>query len=233
VRSRAASAARPTIGVVDYGAGNLVSIGQALEVSGAEVRLVSRPRAAAGIDGLIVPGVGASGPAMATLERTGLAGAIRAAISDGVPYLGICLGLQLLFERSEEDGAEGFGVLPGEVRLIRDAPRLPHIGWNAVVRLREHPLFEGIPRDAPFYFVHSYAGEPRDSDVALATTEHGDTFTSAAAVDRLAGVQFHPERSAEDGLRLMANFVGLVREPERWPMRSGSAVPVTAGKAEG
>ncbi|HEV8516345.1 MAG TPA: imidazole glycerol phosphate synthase subunit HisH [Candidatus Limnocylindrales bacterium] len=207
---------RPRLALVDYGAGNLVSVGRALEVAGAEIRAVSRGPDVDGFDGIVVPGVGASAPAMAVLRRTGLEPALREAVASGVPYLGICLGLQLVFERSDEDGAELLGLVPGVVRLLADAPRLPHIGWNAVERLREHPLFEGVKPDAPFYFVHSYAGEPRATEAALATTEHGSRFTSAVSVGRLVGVQFHPERSAEDGLRLLENYVGLVREPDRW-----------------
>ncbi len=200
------------IAVVDYGAGNLVSIEQALTTVGAEVTIIDGPGGIAGADGLVVPGVGAAAPAMAQLRDQGLVEPIRAWIAAGRPYLGICLGLQLLFESSDEDGAEALGVLAGRARRLANAPTLPHIGWNQAVQTREHPLFAGIEQAADFYFVHSYAGElaPSAAAAVLATTDHGDRFASAVAIGSLAGVQFHPERSGIDGLRLLANFVGLV-----------------------
>ena len=201
------------IAVVDYGAGNLVSIEQALTSVGATVTVARDGEALHDIDALVVPGVGAAAPAMARLERRGLAGPIRAWIAADRPFLGICLGLQLLFDGSDEDGATTLGVLPGRTSRLVDAPTLPHIGWNQVVRVREHPLFDGIADGADQYFVHSYAGVPApEADGAvLAWTEHGRPFVSAVARRRLLGVQFHPERSGTDGLRLLENFVGLVR----------------------
>ena len=124
--------------------------------------------------------------------------------------LGVCLGLQLLFEGSDEDGADTLGVLAGRTVRLEDAPTLPHIGWNQVDRGRPHPLFAGIDDGADFYFVHSYVGVPTDDAVIAATTEHGRPFVSAVARGQLLGVQFHPERSGDDGLRLLANFTGLV-----------------------
>jgi imidazole glycerol phosphate synthase glutamine amidotransferase subunit len=201
------------IAVVDYGAGNLVSIEQALSAAGAEVVLARRADSFADADALVVPGVGAAGPAMARLRRRGLDAPIRAWIAAGRPFLGICLGLQLLFEGSDEDGAVTLGVLPGRTVRLPDAPRLPHIGWNQVERRRAHPLFAGIDEAADFYFVHSYAAAPGPAadEVILAETAHGGRFVSAIARGSLAGVQFHPERSGRDGLRLLANFVGLAR----------------------
>jgi imidazole glycerol phosphate synthase glutamine amidotransferase subunit len=201
------------IAVVDYGAGNLVSIEQALSAAGAEVVLARRPDALADADGVVVPGVGAAGPAMARLRRRGLEAPIRAWIGAGRPFLGICLGLQLLFEGSDEDGAVTLGALPGRTALLAGAPRLPHIGWNQVECRRAHPLFAGIGQGADFYFVHSYAAVPAPGSdgLILAETAHGGRFVSAVAVGTLAGVQFHPERSGRDGLRLLANFVGLAR----------------------
>ena len=198
------------IAVVDYGAGNLVSIEQALTQVGAEVVIAHEPDAFVGADGLVVPGVGAAAPAMERLHAAGHVAPILDWIAADRPFLGICLGLQLLFEGSDEDGAVTLGVLRGRsVRLV-DAPTLPHIGWNQVERRTEHPLFEGIDDRADAYFVHSYVGAPLDDAVVLATTEHGSRFVSAVARGRLAGVQFHPERSGADGLRLLANFRSLV-----------------------
>ena len=198
------------IAVVDYGAGNLVSIEQALTQVGAEVVIARDPGGLDGADGLIVPGVGAAAPAMERLRDAGLVEPILDWIAADRPFLGICLGLQLLFEGSDEDGATTLGVLRGRSVRLQDAPTLPHIGWNQVERRGDHPLFDGIEDGADAYFVHSYVGAPLDGDVVLATTDHGSRFVSAVARGRLAGVQFHPERSGDDGLRLLANFRSIV-----------------------
>lgn len=200
----------PRIAVVDHGAGNLVSIEQAFTRVGASVTVARDAEALRGADALVVPGVGAALPAMERLARAGLIDPIRAWIAAGRPFLGVCLGLQLLFEGSDEDGAETLGVLAGRTVRLEDAPTLPHIGWNQVVRTSPHPLFDGIDDGADFYFVHSYVGAPTDDAVIAATTEHGRPFVSAVARGPLLGVQFHPERSGDDGLRLLANFTGLV-----------------------
>jgi imidazole glycerol phosphate synthase glutamine amidotransferase subunit len=204
----------PRFAVVDYGAGNLVSVEEALVRAGATVAIVRTPRELAGADALVVPGVGAAGPAMDRLREQDLVPAILDWIGADRPFLGICLGLQLLFEGSDEDGAETFGVIAGRTGRLADAPTLPHIGWNQVERTREHPVFDGIAPGADAYFVHSYAGVPSGPDaeaVILARTTHGAPFVSAVARGNLVGVQFHPERSGSDGLRLLANVVGLVR----------------------
>ncbi len=204
---------RPRVAVVDYGAGNLVSIEQALTSVGAEVALIRDGEAIRGADALVVPGVGAAEPAMARLGSRGLTEPIRAWLAADRPFLGICLGLQLLFDGSDEDGATTLGVIPGRTVRLEDAPTLPHIGWNQVEQTRSHALFDGIDDGTDFYFVHSYAGVPdaAPDDLVLATTEHGTRFTSAVARGSMLGVQFHPERSGPDGLRLLANFVDLVR----------------------
>jgi imidazole glycerol phosphate synthase glutamine amidotransferase subunit len=207
--------AKPVIAVVDYGAGNMVSIEQALSAVGAEVRIADEAADLAGVVAVVVPGVGAAGPAMERLERQGLTGPISAWLAADRPFMGICLGLQLLFDGSDEDGAITLGALPGRTARLTDAPTLPHIGWNQVERMRAHPVFDGIDDGADFYFVHSYAGEPTDAsgrgDLVLARTTHGQPFVSAVGRGALVGVQFHPERSGPDGLRFLANFVGLVR----------------------
>ena len=198
--------------MVDYGAGNMVSIEQALTAVGADVRIADTPADLGGIDALVVPGVGAAKPAMARLRGQGLVDPIQAWIASDRPFLGICLGLQLLFEGSDEDGAVTLGALPGRTRRLRDAPTLPHIGWNQVTRTYPHAAFDGIEDGADFYFVHSYAGDlPEGHCDVVAHTTHGSTFVSAVSRGNLVGVQFHPERSGVDGLRLLGNFVGLVR----------------------
>jgi imidazole glycerol phosphate synthase glutamine amidotransferase subunit len=201
---------RPLVVVVDYGAGNLVSIDQALRAAGADVRLATSGDQIDGAELLVVPGVGAAAPAMERLREGGFIAPIIDWVGADRPFLGICLGLQLLFEGSDEDNAETLGILPGRTVRLEDAPTLPHIGWNQVVRRREHPAFAGIAPDADFYFVHSYVGVPAagaPADAVLAETAHGSTFVSAVARGNLIGVQFHPERSGSDGLRLIANVV--------------------------
>jgi glutamine amidotransferase len=213
-----------SVALIDYGAGNLVSIGQALELLGADVRLCRRPDELAGANAVVVPGVGASGPAMARLRRQGLDRAIPAAVAAGAWYLGICLGLQLLFERSEEDGAQMLGLMAGNVAPIPNAPRRPHIGWNGLEPVGEHPLLAGIARGTPAYFVHSYVAVPEDQGSVVAETVHGGRFASAVAQDRLLGVQFHPERSGADGLRILTNALALIEG-------QASAAPATPAVA--
>jgi imidazole glycerol phosphate synthase glutamine amidotransferase subunit len=198
--------------VVDYGAGNLVSIEQALVTAGATVRRALSGGEIGSPDLLIVPGVGAAAPAMDRLREGGLIDPIRDWVAADRPFLGICLGLQLLYEGSDEDGAATLGILSGRTVRLDGAPTLPHIGWNQVERRYEHPAFDGIAPGADFYFVHSYVGSPAGPDAAsitLAETEHGSRFVSAVARGRLLGVQFHPERSGANGLRLVANVLRL------------------------
>jgi imidazole glycerol phosphate synthase glutamine amidotransferase subunit len=205
-------AVRVPVTVVDYGAGNLVSIEQALVTAGADVRRAARADEIGSPALLVVPGVGASAPAMERLRAGGFDAAILDWVAADRPFLGICLGLQLLFETSDEDHARTLGVLRGHTVRLRGAPTLPHIGWNQVERRRHHRAFAGVAPDADFYFVHSYAGAPDDDGVILAETEHGQRFTAAVARGHLLGVQFHPERSGRDGLRLMANVVRIAGE---------------------
>ena len=229
------------VAVVDYGAGNLVSIGQALTAVGAEVRVITGPAALDEADLLVVPGVGAAAPAMARLVAQGLVDPIRAWATADRPFLGICLGLQLLFEGSDEDGAETLGILPGRTVRLEDAPTLPHIGWNQVVRRPGHlddQAFAGIPDGADLYFVHSYVGRPAvgREDLVVAETTHGRAFASVMGRGRLLGVQFHPERSGTDGLRLLANVVGAVGAAPSSGLDSGrderpATVPARVGVA--
>jgi glutamine amidotransferase len=199
------------VAVIDHGAGNLVSIGNALRLLGADVQLVAAPDGLADADVIVMPGVGASAPAMGRLRRLGLVGPLVERVRAGTWYLGICLGMQLLFERSAEDGARMLGLLPGRVERIPDPPRLPHIGWNRLEVRRAHPVLAGIPDGTPAYFVHSYAPVPADAGDIVAETQHGGRFASVIARDRIVGFQFHPERSGDDGLRMLANTLELVR----------------------
>lgn len=192
------------IAVIDHGAGNLVSIARGLARCGADVTIATSPVGLREAAGVVLPGVGATGAAMDRLHTARLAESLQ---GWSRPLLGICVGLQLLFDRSEEHGgADCLGVVAGEVRRLRDAPLLPHIGWNDV-RTGDHPLFAGIPSGTPFYFCHSFAPMPDDPGVVVATTQYGGVFASAVAAGVVVGVQFHPERSGDAGLRLLGNFV--------------------------
>lgn len=199
--------------VVDHGAGNLVSIRNALTLLGVAPVVGAVPGDLRDAAMVVVPGVGASGPAMERLDATGMSDALRGAVADGTWLVGICLGLQLLFEASEEDGARMLGLLEGPVVPILGAPRLPHIGWNQLEQVRPHALLEGVPDGAPAYFVHSFVARPADPTIVVTETEHGSRFPSIVARDRIIGFQPHPERSGADGLRLLHNaltMAGLV-----------------------
>ena len=200
----------PRIAVLDYGAANMVSITQALVAVGADAVIVDRPAGLADVAALVVPGVGAAGPAMDHLRRRGLLEPLRDWVRAGRPPLGICLGFQIMFDTSEEADAETTGLVGGHSALLQDAPTLPHIGWNTVEFTRPDPLFDGIPDGSHFYFVHSYAPVPTDDRIVLARTTHGRPFVSAIATGSLYGLQFHPEKSADRGLRLLSNYMGLV-----------------------
>jgi glutamine amidotransferase len=191
--------------VVDHGAGNLVSISQGLAASGARVEISSDPATIATADGVVLPGVGATATVMGGIIAAGLTETLQ---SLQVPVLGICVGMQVLFDRSEEDGARCLGVIPGVVRRLEGTPRLPHIGWNDVDG--SHPLLVGT--DHTFYFVHSYAPVPDDPDVIIGLTDYEEVFVSGVESGSYYGVQFHPERSGSAGLRLLANFVSLCAE---------------------
>jgi glutamine amidotransferase len=205
------------VAVVDYGAGNLVSIGNALAALGADVAIARRPVDLDGAAAIVVPGVGASAPAMARLRRLGLVEPIRDAVAAGTWFVGICLGMQLLFERSDEDDARMLGLLAGDVVRLERAPRLPHIGWNTLEIRQAHPVLDGLADGTPAYFVHSYAPRPANPEIVIADTTHGGTFPSVIAADRIVGFQFHPERSGDDGLRMLANTLELVRATQSAP----------------
>jgi imidazole glycerol-phosphate synthase subunit HisH len=200
----------PSLLVLDYGMGNLRSVEKALEHVGARAAIGADPEAARAADGLVLPGVGAFPAAMERIRATGLDALIAERAAAGTPILGICLGLQLLFERSEElGGADGLGLLPGAVEAL-DAPglKVPHIGWAPVRWRRESRLTTGIVAETPFYFVHSFAPRPVGDDT-LGSAEYGERFACATERDNVFGVQFHPEKSSAAGLRLLANFAGI------------------------
>jgi glutamine amidotransferase len=196
------------IGVVDYGSGNLRSVCKALEAVGARTQLVTGPEALAEVDAVVVPGVGAFADCAANLRATGLWDPLREWLASGRPFLGICLGYQLLFESSDESpGVAGLGVLPGRVvRFAAPGLKVPHMGWNTLSDLR-WPLFRGIPEQTPFYFVHSYYPVPDDPALASATCEYGGRFAAAVSRGALHAVQFHPEKSQAAGLALLRNFL--------------------------
>jgi glutamine amidotransferase len=199
------------VAVLDYGAANMVSITKALAAVGADVVVAAEPSEMAGVDAIVVPGVGAAGSAMDHLRERGLLEPLRDWVRAGRPCLGICLGFQILFDSSDEGvGVETLGLLAGRTVALEDAPTLPHIGWNSVDIARVHPLFDGVADGSYFYFVHSFAPDPADESVVVARTTHGRPFASAVAQGSLFGLQFHPEKSSEAGLRVLSNFVGLV-----------------------
>lgn len=200
----------PTIAIVDYQAGNLRSVYKALERSGARPKITSDAGEIESADGVVFPGQGASDSAMRELRARGLVAPITEYIEGGKPFLGLCLGLQLLLEASDEGIEKSLGVLAGRTRRLPGGVKVPHMGWNQVEFHRPHPVLEGVPNGSYFYFVHSYYADPEDQSVLAGTTTYGVDFCSAVAWDNVVAVQFHPEKSGAVGLRLYDNFVGLV-----------------------
>lgn len=197
------------IAVVDHGAGNLVSIAHGLRDAQAAVRVAESPDELRGVEGIVLPGVGS---AAAAHRRLAEAGMLNTLATSPLPLLGICVGFQLLFDGSDEGSGRGLGRIPGRVRRLEAAPRLPHIGWNDISIRRPDPLLAGIPSGELFYFVHSYAPVPTDPYDTVAVTDHGSRFVAMARRGPAVGVQFHPERSGLAGRRVLANFVAHCRE---------------------
>ena len=192
---------------MDYGVGNLYSISKGIERAGAQVRVISDPQDLLSSECIVFPGVGAFGAAMDTLKP--VLAQLRERIVSGVPAIGVCLGMQILFERSEESPGEGVAILKGDVVRLK-GPRVPQMGWNEVVPSRD-ALFEDIPDMTQFYFANSYICRPTES-VEIAESEYGQRFPSAVRKGNTYGVQFHPEKSGSPGLRLLGNFVRLAEE---------------------
>ena len=199
------------IAIVDYGVGNLASVRKALATVGARAELIRDPAALRDAAAIVLPGVGNFGHCAREFHRFGFAPALRDARQRGVPILGICVGMQLLFGGSEEDrGEPGLGFLAGTVVEMTDTPRLPQIGWNALEHVGAHPWLRDTREGDQFYFVHSYVAEPANAGDVLATVEYGGSRCAIAGGGDLLGVQFHPEKSGANGLRLLSAFVGTV-----------------------
>jgi glutamine amidotransferase len=198
----------PTIAVLDYGSGNLHSVSRALAHVGGEPVVTGEPDVATVADALVIPGVGHFGHCVRAIRAGGLDRAVAAFVGTGRPVVGVCVGMQVLFERSEEDPVVGLGILPGGSRRLPADVKVPHIGWNQVGWRRPHPYVAGIPDGSRFYFVHSYAPDATDDTVGVA--DHGRPFAAVAARDNVFATQFHPEKSGEAGLALYANFVRSV-----------------------
>jgi glutamine amidotransferase len=200
-----------TIAVIDYGAGNLRSVARALAHVGADFEVTSDPEVVRRAPAVVLPGVGATKDTIDTLEQLGMRPAIAEVVAAGVPFLGICVGMQVLCEQSEEFGLHGcLSIVQGSVRRLRAGQKVPQIGWNQVAYANgagQHPLFAGIPDRSDFYFVHSYYCALGDAAIVAGLTDYGDQFPSALLRGHLAGVQFHPEKSGRMGLKLLSNFV--------------------------
>jgi glutamine amidotransferase len=201
------------IAIIDYGAGNLRSVVNAVSRLGYQAKVTSSPGDLLNARAVILPGVGAAAETMESLKRLGLVSPIQRFIAEGRPFLGVCIGLQVLFSGTEEGGwHECLGIIPGRVKKLPSGLKIPHMGWNQVKQKVSHPIFDGIPDEANFYFVHSYYIEPNDGSLVAGETEYGMPFCSVIARGNLVATQFHPEKSGESGLRMYANFLETVRK---------------------
>lgn len=200
------------VAIIDYGAGNLSSVKKALDYLGAESEITQNKNEIMSASHIILPGVGSFGDAMVSMQERGLADTVKAAATSGKPFLGICLGLQLLFESSEEsEGVEGLGLLKGRIIEIPKAKglKVPHMGWNSVSVKQKDGIFAGIEEDSYFYFVHSYYLSDAQEDTVAATTEYGVDIQCAVQKGNLCATQFHPEKSGRLGLKLLENFLAM------------------------
>lgn len=206
----------PRILVIDYGASNLRSVAKAFERLGYEAAISGSPQDIPGADALVLPGQGAASPAMEGLAERFLIEPMNRFISDGGPFFGVCMGLQMLFDYSEEGDQECLGFVPGTVRRLPPDVKLPHMGWNQVSQCRRTPLFEGVPDESYFYFVHSYYPAPSDPNIVIGQTEYSATFCCAIERDNIVATLFHPEKSGDSGLKLYDNFVRYWVLGEQW-----------------
>ncbi len=200
------------IAIVDYDAGNIKSVEKALLLLGQDVKITGNGQEILSADKVVLPGVGAFGDAMGNLKRRGLVPVLRETVQKGIPFLGICLGLQLLFERSDEaPGVEGLGILPGEILRIppKEGLKIPHMGWNSLHLEHGGRLFENVPEQSYVYFVHSYYLKAREEEIVKASTEYGVHIHASVEKGNVFACQFHPEKSSEVGLRILKNFVEL------------------------
>lgn len=202
--------AQSGIVIIDYESGNLRSVARAVAQAGITPRVTGDPAALDAAGGVILPGVGSGPAAMSALQARGLVDPLRDYIAGGRPFLGVCLGLQLLLDATDEGDAACLGLVPGRVRRLPAGLKVPHMGWNTVRFQVPHPLWEGIPQDSHFYFVHSYYADPAAADGIAGRTDYGVAFCSIYARDNVVATQFHPEKSGASGLRIYANFVRQV-----------------------
>jgi len=201
------------IAIIDYGMGNLRSVQKGFEKVGYQAEIVRQPADVLAAQGVVLPGVGAFKDAMDNLKDAGLIDSIRQVVAQGTPFLGICLGLHLLFETSEEWGLhEGLGLLKGTVRKLPGGVKVPHMGWNQLEIVHESPIIKGIPDGSNFYFVHSYFVDPVDMDVITTKTDYGIKFTSIVSYKNVFGIQFHPEKSSALGLQILKNFGEMIEK---------------------
>lgn len=203
------------IAIIDYDAGNIKSVEKAIQFLGEEVMITRDQHVILEADGVILPGVGSFGDAMNRIRGYGLEEVIREVVRQRIPFLGICLGLQLMFESSEESpGVKGLELLPGKIVRIPEGEqrKVPHIGWNSLCFPKESRLFQGIPKDSYVYFVHSYYLQAGEMEDVAATTEYGAEIHAAVERDRIFACQFHPEKSSEIGLKILQNFLNVCRE---------------------
>ena len=198
------------IAIVDYGAGNLRSVVNAVSKLGYQPKVTSSPEDVLSAQAVILPGVGAAADTMESLKALGMADPIRRFIAEGRPFLGVCIGLQILFAGTEEGGwHECLGIIPGVVHRLPPGLKIPHMGWNQVKQKVSHPVFDGVPDEASFYFLHSYYVDPVDKSLVIGETEYGIPICSVIAAGNLIATQFHPEKSGKSGLRMYENFIRL------------------------
>ncbi|MBN2239778.1 MAG: imidazole glycerol phosphate synthase subunit HisH [Dehalococcoidales bacterium] len=196
------------IAVIDYGAGNIRSVMNAIDRLGYTVTLTDNPETVLAADTVILPGVGAAADTVSGLKKINMIEAIHRVVAEDRPFLGICIGMQVLFTTTEEDGGKDcLDVLHGKVKKLPEGLKIPHMGWNQVKQNIEHPIFEGVPDNANFYFVHSYYADPEDKTIIAGETEYGISFCSMVAKGNLVATQFHPEKSGDTGLKIYDNFI--------------------------